>query len=434
MIIGLQQARLGLQGSLHIGADLTGLNKNIPKKKAPTIKERNIKLSFITYYNTKNMAPKPVPTALPSTYGLKQYYPMSSQTNPMASNYQIQSRPMSSQNTQLNAYGTPLYQSTPVTNRVVNTNPLTGKFPQNNPSPQPGPAPTPAEDPNQAIWNQIDNIYNESMGYAGQAESTLRANQPRVEADIEGQYQSGVKSAETQKSIADRELTGAETAAGTRQEDALSAGRRLYNELMMGGQQRFGGASSAGQAYGELTAREFQRGQAGTRNAFQQAMTKITELKSNLQDKFSTALFNLETQKNAAINEAKRAFDERILEINRMRAEAGQNKSAMRLEMLQNLRNQIYQINLASAQSGQQLAQQKAQQEQVLSQLESQANSAVTGGQQATSDLTAQTTFTPRTQLTINAPQNAPQQTYTRRRKEEEMTGYALPRREDLFV
>jgi len=290
------------------------------------------------------------------------------------------------------------------------------------------------EDPNQSLWNEIDSIYNQSMGYANQAESTLRSNQPTVEADIQGQYQSAVKGAETQKAIGERELQGSATEAGARQEDALTAGRRLYNELMMGGQQRFGGASSAGQAYGELTAREFQRGQAGTRNAFQNAMTKITELKSNLQDKFSTAMYNLEQQKMSAINEAKRAFDEKILEINRMRAEAGQNKSSMRLEMLQNLRNQIYQINLASAQSNTQLAQQKAQQEQILSQLETQASSAATGGQQAVSNLQAQTTTNPTTQLAINTPQQVAPQTYTGRRKDEQLTGYALPKREDLYV
>ena len=102
------------------------------------------------------MAAKPVPTAAPSTYGLKQYYPMSSQTNPMASNYIA---PSSSNTGQLNAYGAPLSKTNAYSTneRVVKTDPLIGTFaPTAGPAPQPQPQPQ-AEDPNQAIWNQIDN-------------------------------------------------------------------------------------------------------------------------------------------------------------------------------------------------------------------------------------------------------------------------------------
>jgi len=90
------------------------------------------------------MAYKPQPTAPPSTYGLSSYYPMSSMTNPMASNYR-NTAPMSSSlsnSTQLNAYGAPLYSSNAwnnTSNRVANTNPATGALA---PTPQPGPAPS----------------------------------------------------------------------------------------------------------------------------------------------------------------------------------------------------------------------------------------------------------------------------------------------------
>lgn len=71
--------------------------------------------------------PTPKPTAAPTTRGATSYLPMSSQTNPMASNYQSNS---SGNSSQLNAFGASLYKTNPyqTTNRLVNTNPLTGDF------------------------------------------------------------------------------------------------------------------------------------------------------------------------------------------------------------------------------------------------------------------------------------------------------------------
>src|SRR3990167_6756797 len=107
-----------------------------------------------------------------------------------------------------------------------------------------------------ALYSEIDNIYNETMSYLGGQEESLRTNQPGVDAGVEGQYAASRMSAETEKGEGERDLATAGTAAGQRKEDALGAGRRLFNELQMGGQQRFGGASSAGEAYSELTRSE----------------------------------------------------------------------------------------------------------------------------------------------------------------------------------
>jgi len=272
---------------------------------------------------------------------------------------------------------------------------------------------TTGTDPLSALYAEIDNIYNSTMSYLGGQEQSLRANQPGVEADIGAQYGATRKSAETEKGVGERELATAGTAAGQRKEDALTAGRRLFGELQMGGQQRFGGASSAGQAYGELTGREFQRGQATTQQAYQNAMTKVTELGANLRERFDSAIFNLETQKNSALNQVRQTFQERLSQIDALRAEAGQNKSTMRLDLLSQLRNQVYQINLASVQTQTQLNAQKQNAEQELSAVTNAVNSAQTGAGTATSNLMGATTTNPQTALAITGGRQAPQQTYT---------------------
>jgi len=272
---------------------------------------------------------------------------------------------------------------------------------------------TTGTDPLSALYAEIDNIYNSTMSYLGGQEQSLRANQPGVEADIGAQYGATRKSAETEKGVGERELATAGTAAGQRKEDALTAGRRLFGELQMGRQQRFGGASSAGQAYGELTGREFQRGQATTQQAYQNAMTKVTELGANLRERFDSAIFNLETQKNSALNQVRQTFQERLSQIDALRAEAGQNKSTMRLDLLSELRNQVYQINLASVQTQTQLNAQKQNAEQELAFIQNAVSSAQTGAGEATNTMFGATTTSPTTQNIITSGNGTTTQTPT---------------------
>ena len=277
-----------------------------------------------------------------------------------------------------------------------------------------------------ALYAEIDNIYNETMSYLGGQEESLRTNQPGVEAGVEGQYAASKMSAETEKGVGERDLATAGTAAGQRKEDALGAGRRLFNELQMGGQQRFGGASSAGEAYSELTGREFQRGQATTQQAFQNAMTKVMDLGANLRERFDSAMFNLETQKNNALNQVRQTFQERLSQIDALRAEAGTNKSTMRLDLLSELRNQVYQINLASVQTQSQLDAQRQNAEQELTAVVNAVKSSQTGAGQATTNLLGETTTNPQTAYAVTSGRQAPGQTYT---------GQIAPRREEeLFA
>lgn len=253
-----------------------------------------------------------------------------------------------------------------------------------NPSPTSPTAPT-QDSGMSSLLAEIDNIYGQTMGLANERESMLRANQPGVEADVQGQYASSQQSLGTEKAAGERTLTTAETQAGQTKDNALNAGRRLYNELSMGGQQRFGGSSSAGQAYNELTGREFQRGQATTQQAYQNAITKVTDLKANLQERFDSAMFNLETQKNNSLNEVRRMFQEKLSEIDSLRAEAGINKSTQRLQLLQDLRNQVYQINLASVQTQTALNAQKTNSEAQLKAVQDAVTSSNTSSAQTLS-------------------------------------------------
>lgn len=277
---------------------------------------------------------------------------------------------------------------------------------------------------------EIDNIYNQMMGYASGLESTAKSQTESMIGDVEKQYAGNQQTLQTEKAAGERGITASETTAGQTKENALAAGRRLYNELQMGGQQKFGGASSAGQAYSELTGREFQRGQATTQQAYQNAMTKIMDMKQTLQERFDTSMNNLMIQKDNAISEVRRAFQSKLDEINSIKTEAGINKSTQRLELLQNLRNNIYQINLAAAQTQAQLAVQKQQQEAENNRLTELLQTQATGLTQNQNTLSSVATSNPTTSLAMTQGGMGATQPYVGSiKKDEEMvTGVRNPK------
>jgi hypothetical protein len=151
-----------------------------------------------------------------------------------------------------------------------------------------------------------------------------------------------------------------------RRNSAIDAARRLYNELLMGGKQRFGGASSAGEAYQSLAGTELQRNNQSIATDYSTFMGQVDMARNSLTERYNQSLQQLELQKQQLLSQAQRDFQDRLLEIDRMKAEAGQNKANARLEALQSLRNQAYQIQLSTAQNQSQLNTAKAQAEQEL--------------------------------------------------------------------
>ena len=281
----------------------------------------------------------------------------------------------------------------------------------------------------------INSIFDPTFNYLNQAQSQITAQQPGVEQDIQNQYNTSLGSLQGEKGIATRGLEASGQQAGSRKEDAASAARRLYQELVSGGRQRFGGATSAGQAYGELTANQLQRNQGDIQKQYGEAMQKIDGYKQDLEVKFTSALAELENQKNTAINEAKRFFQDKLLEISRLRGEAESNKSMQRLQALTDLRNTVMSINMQDYQYKQQLAANKQGSEQQVEQARQTLLQQVQGGQQATSNFQANASVAPNdyNRLAMSAPAGGSLTSFTGQinRKQEEPVGALRPIRYD---
>lgn len=95
---------------------------------------------------------------------------------------------------------------------------------------------------------ELNAAYDPIFNYLNQAEQSLRGGFGGINQDIGNQY--GV-SANTLGSSKSQNMASLDTSGQKVQqtkEDAMSSARRLYNELIQGFGQRFGGSTSAGEA------------------------------------------------------------------------------------------------------------------------------------------------------------------------------------------
>jgi len=238
-------------------------------------------------------------------------------------------------------------------------------------------------------------IFDPIMAQLGQTESMVRGQQPGIEEEIQTQYGTSKGSLEGERDIGQRGIAESERGTTQRKTDASSAARRLHSEQQRGGRQRWGGSSSAGQAFSEISNVEHQRQQGGIQRLFTEGMQKIEGFKADLQTRFTTALAELENQKNSALNESKRWFQERLNEISGMKNQAESDKAMARYESLQNLRNTVQAINMQDYQYQQQLQANRQGSEQQVEQARQRLMQMVQGGQQTQQDFQSQTTVRP---------------------------------------
>jgi len=214
----------------------------------------------------------------------------------------------------------------------------------------------PSMDP---ILEEINRSYDESYKYLDQAEKSLRGQLPSALEQAEKEYALSQGNITNQKAQADQRLNLQGEQAYSRKEEALAAARRLANEQRMGGNQRFGGSSSAGQAYSEIIGTEQQRQMGQTQRDFGSFMRDVDLKRTEIESNYIQGVKELEVQKNMTLTQIHSDFQNKLLQIASNRAQIGQAKSQMRLQALQDFRNQIFQIELQTREFQAALEQQK---------------------------------------------------------------------------
>lgn len=234
------------------------------------------------------------------------------------------------------------------------------------------------------LMSEINNIYNPAYSYLNEAESALRNQFPSVLQEAQSNYDTNAALLGNQRTSGLGQLDLQGNQASQQNENALAAARRLYNDLRTGYQQRFGGSSSAGQAAFELAGVEQQRQQGQQGQAYQQTLAQIAQQRQSVEDNYKSGLLQLEQQKQVAVNQANRDFQQKLLDITNNRTMLDQAKAQARLSALQELRNQVYTINQQTQQFSQTLEQQRQQAAQQLQTSGNQISAATGASGQAT--------------------------------------------------
>lgn len=192
--------------------------------------------------------------------------------------------------------------------------------------------------------NEINNSYGTTQNLLGQAEGQANTEKQSALELAQKAYEASVGSLGATKQSQLGQIGQNITATQNRKQSAQDEAAQMYNEMIGGARQKFGGGSSAGEAAQALLGQQMQRQIGTTQKDFNSTMSQIEQQKVDLETNYSSALQQLDVQKQQSLNDIMSSFNQRIQAINQSRATSEENKAQARLVVLQNLRSQAMQI------------------------------------------------------------------------------------------
>jgi len=253
--------------------------------------------------------------------------------------------------------------------------------------------------------NELNNIYNAAMEQAGKQSQYAGQLKESNIADIQNQFGVGQQTLDTSKSQTLGSLQDSQISARQQQETALDAARRLYNELGQGYQQRFGGASSAGEAAKALSNVEQQRQMGQTRQGYQDTVRQIETQKVNVEENYKNSLMELQAKRDSAVREANNNFQSAILSIEKDKGIAAQEKALAKMNLLKEYKTELFNIKAQEAQFAANLQLMKEQANIELDSYAKQAAMSRSSGTSALSNFSSTASRTPSSNLTVGDSQ-----------------------------
>jgi len=247
----------------------------------------------------------------------------------------------------------------------------------------------------------IDENYAATEKLHNENQSALEAANAQFGKQIESDYGANLARSQAAKTSTEQKLAQNEVSAEQRKQDALNAARQLYNDLRMGYRQRFGGATSAGEAAQALLGQEQQRQSGQIGRTHMNSIAEINNQKVDLKNNFDAAVKELDSQKQAALSQVQQTFVTNLTQINNNRALSQQAKAQAKMQVLENARNATLQIAQQREQFKQQLQLNVQQQALALDtahkQMQMQAGTYTTNAQNAVNKIptTVKSSITP---------------------------------------
>ena len=191
------------------------------------------------------------------------------------------------------------------------------------------------------LTSDLNSAYQPAMDVLGQQEDYLRGAQPGAEQGIQDQF--GLRKTEQEGNLASTQEQSVldQRKQWEGKEDVLASSRRLYDELRRRNSQRFGGASSAGEAMNTLLGNEQQRQMAQTQRTFMSNIAELEQNRAEVDRSYKQNMAQLNLAKDEAMRKSKDTFTAGLMQIMSSRAGLETEKGLRRLDLLTNLRDQI---------------------------------------------------------------------------------------------
>jgi len=195
-------------------------------------------------------------------------------------------------------------------------------------------------------FNQLNTFEQDYRGQFPLAQQEIEQSYGKVLPQIDLEQQSRLGGLDEQRQSGAREEKG-----------QLSKARQLYNEGLQRGMAMFGGGgtSSTGEAYGELASRTMQQQMGDITSKFGDLRQNIEKEVSNVNNYYQSKKTQMEEEKQLQIRKLQENLDSKLREINNQRHALASEKAARRLEALQAVSREVFQIQSAAKQFSQQL-------------------------------------------------------------------------------
>ncbi len=204
--------------------------------------------------------------------------------------------------------------------------------------------------------SQISDAYQPALNALGEYQNAVQSGYQGDVSNI-GQQYANTQQATTQQGQQLETSTNTEQDAFNKMlSSAYDDAVRAYNALKQQGINRFGGASSAGQAVGELAQQEFARQQGKTAQQGLQGTQQFAAERTKIKNYISQKMNDLDSWKNTALNDLKKNLNDSLANIAMRRGDIEANKTKDKLAALQSAVQQSQQIASTDRQFRQQLA------------------------------------------------------------------------------
>src|SRR5258706_613649 len=209
----------------------------------------------------------------------------------------------------------------------------------------------------------LNAIYDPAMNTINGQESAYRAQYDPAKQAIESGYSQGLAGINTQATDAYGNLDTQGKQVTQDQATAMANARQLYNELAQRNQSMFGSGNSAGQFANELLGRETQKQFGQTTTQTNNAKDAIALERSKVGQWVNDQTNTWNQKKQGALDQLQLSFTNGLQQINAQRGQLESAKAQARLDLLNQAKAQIQQIQAQDMNFQQQLALFQAQKE-----------------------------------------------------------------------